>query len=112
MPGGRPSSYTDELAKEICEWLANGRSLRAYCRQGGVPGLSTITKWIVTNDEFREQYAKARESAGHAQADEILEVADEIRRGELEPQAAKIIMDAPRAWLMPVVVSWKRRSSP
>ena len=94
MPAGRPTKYNQKIAAEICEWLSSGRSLRAYCRQIGTPDLSTITRWIVRDDQFRNQYAQAREAAGHAQADEILELANEIRSGELEPQAAKIIMDA------------------
>jgi hypothetical protein len=34
---GRPASFTAELATEICRRLAEGRTLRAVCRDRGMP---------------------------------------------------------------------------
>lgn len=93
MPAGRPSDYTPELAERICQWLAGGKSLRAFCRQDDAPGLSTVTQWIVSKPEFREQYVQAREAAGYAHADDIADLAQKVIDGQLDPQAARVAMD-------------------
>lgn len=76
-PGGRPSSYTDELADTICEGLINGRSLRSICADDDMPGTSTVMRWLASNEQFRDQYARARELQADAIADEILDIADD-----------------------------------
>lgn len=73
---GRPSSFTPELADHICACLAEGRSMRSVCRDEGMPDLSTVFRWLRTNDGFREQYARATEERGEALADEIVDIAD------------------------------------
>ena len=93
MAGGRPTDYNAKVATAICQWLAGGQSLRAYCRQDGTPDLSTITRWIVAHDEFRKQYVQAREAAGYAHADNIIDVAEAVRSGRLDPQAGRAVMD-------------------
>lgn len=93
QPVGRPSSYSQEVADEICEWLASGQSLRAYCRNEKKPALSTVTRWIVQNDEFRVQYARAREAGGFAAADAILDLSNRANDGEVDANTARIAMD-------------------
>jgi hypothetical protein len=75
---GRPSSYTDEIADEICERLAEGESLRAICKSDGMPRMSSVFRWLAdeANERFREQYARAREEQAEALADEIVTIAD------------------------------------
>ena len=34
-----------DYADEICEWIANGKTLRAYCGQKGKPNWVTIYRW-------------------------------------------------------------------
>lgn len=93
MAGGRPTDYNADVATRICSWLAEGKSLRAFCRQDDAPGLSTVTMWIVTHPEFRAQYVRAREAAGYAHADNIVDVAQEVRDGGIDPQAGRVAMD-------------------
>lgn len=97
--GGRPTKLTDELFEEICAWIAGGKSLRAFCRQRGKPDKSNILRWLASpeNSRLRDQYAHARETAGHAHADEIVAMTELVERGEIDPQAAKVIMDG-RKW--------------
>lgn len=95
MSGGRPSVYTDELADRICEWIADGKSLRSFERENDdSPALSTICLWIVNNEKFSEHYRRARQAGGYAHADDILEVADQVLVGQLEPASAKVVIDA------------------
>lgn len=73
----RPSIYTPELAARICEEIASGRSLRDICRDEGMPHRATILRWLAKHEEFRDQYARAREAQADHMADEILEIADD-----------------------------------
>lgn len=74
---GRPSDFTQKLADEICAQLAEGKSLRTVCDLKGMPDKATVFRWLRTNDKFRDQYARAKEEASDALADEILDIADD-----------------------------------
>ena len=43
---GRPSLYTEVLAAQICRRLAEGETLRAICRDPGMPAISTVMGWL------------------------------------------------------------------
>lgn len=73
----RPSIYSEDLADTICEKLADGKSLRAICREDEMPSTSTITKWLRDNEEFSAQYARARELQADALFDDCLDIADQ-----------------------------------
>ena len=58
---GRPSSYSQELADEICSRLAHGETLRTIIASSPhLPDRSTIYRWNADNENFRNQYTKAR----------------------------------------------------
>jgi len=90
---GRPTDYTEEIAESVCSWIAGGDSLRSFCRQEGTPDVTTICRWIVRHDEFRQQYASAREAAGYAHGDGIIEIVELLRDGTVDPQTGKAMMD-------------------
>jgi len=90
----RPSEFTQDIADDICEMLAEGESLRSICKMESFPGKSTVFRWLATNKEFRDQYARARESQADAIADEILDIADDATDAGL----ARVQIDA-RKWL-------------
>jgi hypothetical protein len=92
-PVGRPTDYTPDIAERICEWIAGGQSLRAFCREDGSPDPSTVCRWIVRHEEFRKQYAQAREAAGYAHGDGVIEIVELLRAGEVDAQTARAIMD-------------------
>lgn len=73
---GRPSKYTPELAKEICERLANGEPLRKICRDDHMPSWVAIYDWMVRDDKLGDQgaglslaIARAREVGQDAMAE-------------------------------------------
>lgn len=74
--GGRPSDYTPELADKICAQLADGDSMRTVCKPDDMPNKATVFKWLRTNEEFNNQYVKAKEESADALTDEILDIAD------------------------------------
>ena len=73
----RPTDHTAELADAICEQLADDKSLRAICSSDDMPGRATVFRWLGAHEEFRDQYARAREAQADAIADECLHIADE-----------------------------------
>lgn len=78
MTSGRPSDFTPEIAQEICEKLAQGRTLRDVCRDDGMPAESTVRLWALEDRQgFSAQYTRAREVGYMSMADELMEVADD-----------------------------------
>jgi hypothetical protein len=85
---GRPSTYTPEIAAAICERLASGESLRAICRDAGMPPESTVRGWVLDNvQDFSAQYARAREIGLDALAEETLEIANTPVMGREEEES-------------------------
>ncbi len=74
---GRPTTYTDALGDSICERLMDGESLKSICAADDMPHRSTVFRWIVANETFRDMYARAREEQAETMADEIVSIADE-----------------------------------
>lgn len=99
---GRPSSYTDAIADEICERLSSGESLRRICLTPDMPDKATVFRWLASNPTFRDQYASAREAQADVLADEIIDIADgkraEYEGGEADVQRDRLAMDA-RKWV-------------
>jgi hypothetical protein len=82
---GRPSSYTPEVAAEICRRLAEGESLRAICDAEEMPAASTVIGWALENREgFSEHYTLARQIQAHLYVDEMLDIADDGRNDWME----------------------------
>jgi hypothetical protein len=76
---GRPTDYTEKLVTAICTGIAEGMSLRKVCELDGMPSISTVLRWLADDarQEFRDQYARAREAQADFLAEEILSIADE-----------------------------------
>lgn len=73
---GRPSTFTQDLADRICAELCIGRSLRSISREGWAPSTQTVFRWLREHDGFRDQYARAKDEAADAMAEEITDIAD------------------------------------
>lgn len=89
-------AVTPEIFDRICERLAEGESLRSICRDEGMPGMSTIFRFLrdEANETARQQYAQAREDQADVDADKISEQADLVAAGKADPQAARVAIDA------------------
>ncbi len=75
--GGRPSTYDTHIANVICIRIGEGESLRAICREAGMPDKSTIFDWLRKHPEFADHYVRAREDQAETMAEEIVDIADE-----------------------------------
>lgn len=90
MPGGRPSLYSEEVAKRICERLANGEPLAKICRDEDMPDYSTARRWEDSNEEFRALSLRAKSDGTHFMADDSIRIADD---DSIDPQRAKLMVD-------------------
>ncbi len=75
--GGRPSDYSVELVELICNRIADGESLRDIGLDDAMPSRETMRRWLISHEEFRAQYALAREEQAEFYADEIIKIADD-----------------------------------
>lgn len=71
---GRPSDFTQSLADEVCNRLSQGESLRHICKDEDLPAERTVYQWLANNENFAQQYARARETWADAQIEEIIAV--------------------------------------
>lgn len=79
---GRPTTYNETIAAQICVRLANGEPMTKICRDESMPAQSTVYLWLSKYPAFVEMYTRAREDQADTLADEIVAIADEPVRGE------------------------------
>jgi hypothetical protein len=78
----RPSEFTEAIADAIVEHIADGKSLRSFCRLSeDMPNKSTVFRWLEKNESFRLRYNFARDAQADVLADECLDIADTIELG-------------------------------
>ncbi|MDR5772092.1 MULTISPECIES: terminase small subunit protein [unclassified Caballeronia] len=74
------STYTPDLAAEICKRIALGDSLRTICDLDSMPDQTTVYRWLREREDFRQQYARAREDQAEHYLDEIITISDDSSR--------------------------------
>ena len=74
---GRPTDYSEELGKEICDALENSvRGLQYHCQENKHwPARRTIVRWIREIEPFRLNYEKSKSSQADFMSDEMIDVA-------------------------------------
>lgn len=74
---GRPTIFDQDLADRICSQLADGDSMRTVCKAEDMPCKATLFNWIRTNEDFLDQYTRAKQESADALTDEMLDIADD-----------------------------------
>ena len=78
-----------DVLEEAIAWVAQGKTLRDFCRQEGYPSFSTIYNWLNNNEEAAKRFARAREDGHDVIAEECFNIADEIppmdANGRIDP---------------------------
>ena len=98
-PVGRPSKFTQTLADDICERIANGESLRSVCRDKSMPDKTTVLRWVDDNKDFCDQYARACARREDSFFDDLIEIADSVTADAAEVAKARVQIDA-RKWVL------------
>jgi hypothetical protein len=73
------STINQAVQDRIIEGISNGETLRAICRERGMPVYSNVYWWMrqERGKEFFARFTKAREAGFDAIADQCMEIADE-----------------------------------
>jgi hypothetical protein len=81
---GRPTNYTPEIAAALLAGLEEGKSLSEICRKTGMPGRSTVHRWLTEpqHAEFRDRYARSRDIGLDVMADQLLKIASTPKVGK------------------------------
>jgi len=85
--------FNQETFDEICEQIADGKSLREICQAENMPNKSSVFRWLAKYPVLCDQYARAREAQADAIVDEILSIADDASTDFMERQT-----DAGASW--------------
>ena len=106
-PANKPKPrrvFDQKVADIICIGLSEGMSLRQILKAdttGVLPAQSTVYEWLLRQPAFAEQYARAREEQADTNADEILEIADEM--------PPKFTDDKGRVYLDQTYILWQKQ---
>ena len=83
--GGRPSKYSPEIARLICELLSEGIPLREICRSDEkFPAWRTVYDWMKKDPDLSASIAYARDMGYDAMAEECLDIADDASNDWME----------------------------
>jgi len=78
-PGGRPTKYTPELAKEICRIVAiTPFGIRKICAMHEwMPNADTIREWRFDYQEFSALFDKAKRQQADILVEDTIDIADD-----------------------------------
>jgi hypothetical protein len=103
MERGRPTTFTQEIADELCFQISiSSFSLRKICKNLGLD-YSTVKRWLIANETFQAQYARAKDEQADHLAEDMLDIADDMENdqsnhGSVIVQRAKLQIDT-RKWI-------------
>jgi len=90
---GRPTKYNAAITKKICVHIMNMKSLRKIGAMEDMPCTSSITNWLASKPAFLEKYLRAKEIQAYNYADHLLDIADDVIKGDTDPHAARVAAD-------------------
>ncbi|HEX4045111.1 MAG TPA: hypothetical protein VHZ76_05540 [Gammaproteobacteria bacterium] len=92
---GRPTTYSIEIATEICDTVSSStKGIKRLCLENDHwPCPDTIFRWLKSNKDFSDQYARAKRLQIEALVDEILEIADDSNNDYMADVKGKMIID-------------------
>ena len=91
----RNSDYSDEIAEEICDLLAEGKSLVEICARDDMPNRRTVLRWMERDEGFATRCARVREG-GQADYlfDDLARLERSVEAGEIAPDAARVLISS------------------
>jgi hypothetical protein len=92
---GRPSKMTPAVVDEIIVGVASGMSLANVCRDNPrLPDIATVYRFMQASDDFREAYLRACANRSLVYADTIGDIAKATLSGKVDPNAARVAINA------------------
>ena len=84
---------TPEVIERLLGGIADGKTLRALCREDGMPNWRTVYDWIEADEQLAAQVARARELGFDAIAEDVFDIADGTRASSEHVQLSKMRID-------------------
>lgn len=97
--GRPPEAVPEEIKEDILAWVADGKTLRDFCRLPDSPAWRTVYHWLEKDTEFLARFAHAREMGHDAIAEDTLALID--TRPEMAISDSGARMDS-------AFVAWKK----
>jgi len=92
---GRPSKMTPAVVDEIIVGVASGMSLANVCRDNPrLPDIATVYRFMQASDDFRDAYLRACANRSLVYADTIGDIAKATLGGKVDPNAARVAINA------------------
>ena len=91
-PVGRPTVITPAVREEICDRIAQGRTIRSVAEDPDMPDRKTMYRALWKDADFATAIARAREAQAGHEYDEFREVTDAVREGRMDPTAGKVVL--------------------
>ena len=88
---GRHTTFTPELAAEICARLSTGEPLAVICRDEHMPAVRTVSDWKREHELFATDFARARADGFEALAAQCLEISDDEQHDWLMTKKGVIV---------------------
>ncbi len=86
--------YSDEIAEEICNRIADGESLRGICNDPHMPSRPTVAKWMDDNPDFFAKCARARVLQAEAAHDQMILIEDGAIDGSIPADVARVVLSS------------------
>ena len=101
MAGGRPTTYSDEMAKKVCEAIATNTCGYVHLERlyPDLPAFTTVKEWRHRHPEFMSQYLEARRLQAELMVEEIDDMVPKEIRYYVDDRGQERI-DAPSAGLL------------
>jgi len=87
---GRPSTFSQDVADEICRRMIEGENLTKICSDASMPSRYTVYSWFEHQPDFRTRCAHAREGLADFLLDKIEAMADEATKDNVDVMKLKI----------------------
>lgn len=92
MPAGRPTTYSLEIAIEICTEISLGGDVVDILKKKKYPSFPTWCKWKRENDELLKLYVNSVQDKSDIELHEMNEIQQELRDGKLTPAQANVLI--------------------
>lgn len=99
MPRARAHAvrFSQKIFDQICELIADGKSVRQACTGKGMPDRKTFNNWRKRTPELQAQYDEACLANEDATCDDIQHIADTVK----DSRRAAVMIDA-RKWKLKI----------
>ena len=97
-PRGLHRLLTTQEQASITDAIIQGSTLRKWLADNQINS-GSFYRSLREDEHFARQYALAREDWSEGQAEEFMDIIQQVRSGTIDPQAARVAMDGIK-WLM------------